>query len=273
MNFRERVYAHLSQYREKVLQLPPGTFSHRGRSIPKAHILPRKYFRHNVLEPYRTQFFSSDHGSIKLHRYFHHLNSSQALCINLLFPLLVENREDLLVRCLGLRLIPPLRPRFESESTVEVAQRRTSFDFHLSAQGQDVYVEVKYTEDGFGAAKNDAEHREKFADTYAPLLGKSAFLTQSCRDCTFFLQNYQVMRNLVHITENSEVVFLFPRENNIVARQAVEAQQLFLTNAGKERLHILFLEDVVSKLMEICGPGALRAYYQGLGEKYLGYAN
>ena len=273
MTFRDHVWAHLSQYRENVLRLPLGTFSHRGRRIPKGHILPRKYFRHNLLEPYRNRFFSSDHGSIKLHKYFHHLNSSQALCINLLFPLLVEKREDLLARSFGLRLTPPLHARFESESPIEIAKRRTSFDFHLSAEGRDVYVEVKYTEDGFGAAEDDAEHRAKFVETYAPLLSKSPFLTASCRDCTFFLQNYQVLRNLVHITEGSEVVFLFPRENDSVAKEALEAREELLTGAGKGRLHILFLEDVVAQLIEGCGSGALRAYYQAFGEKYLAYVS
>jgi hypothetical protein len=275
MNFRECVYAHLSQYRENVLRLPKGTFLYHGEKKPKGHILPGgEYYRYNILEQYRNKFFTSEHGGIKRHRYFHHLNSSQALCINLLFPLIAEKREDLLLKCLDLRLNPPVYKGFESESRVEVTERRhTSFDFHLSADGQDVYVEVKYTEGGFGAAKDDKEHHDKFEKTYIPLLSKSPFLMPLCHDRTFFLQNYQILRNLVHITERSEVLFLFPKANTIVARKADKAQRTFLTDAGRERFHILFLEDVVSKLIDGCNGGTLEAYYQRFREKYLNYCN
>lgn len=273
MTFRDKACAHLSDYRERTLGLPAGSFLYRGRDIPKGHILPRKYLRHNVLEPYRDRFFASKHGKIKLHQYFHHLNSSQALCINLLFPALAERQHSALINALGLRINSPFQPCFESESTVEIAKRRTSFDFHLKTQDEDVFVEVKYTEEGFGAASDDLEHRQKFVDTYAPLLKASPFLTRACRDCTFFLKNYQVLRNLVHITEKSQVVFLFPKANDVVAEQAAQARESFLTEQGKQRLHIRFLEDVVSTFIESCVAHPLRNHYEKVREKYLAFQN
>lgn len=271
MNFRDKACAHLSDYRQRVLGLPKGFFVYRGRTISKGHILPRKYARHNILDPYRDQFFASEYGKIKLHQYFHHLNSSQALCINLLFPALAEGQSGALITALGLRIKQPFQPRFESESTVEVAKRRTSFDFHLKTEDEDVFVEVKYTEDGFGAANDDDEHRQKFVDTYSPLLKASRFLTRPCHDRTFFLRNYQVLRNLVHITENSRVVFLFPKNNDVVAEQAAQARDHYLTEQGKQRLHIVFLEEFLPKLVEALGAHPLGQHYDAVWRKYFGF--
>lgn len=272
MNFRDKACAHLSDYRERILNLPAGTFSYRDRIIPKGHILTREYSRYNILETYRDRFFASEENkAIKLHQYFHHLNSSQALCINLFFPLIAEGQYDTLVKALGVPINPSFEPIFESPSPVEVAKRRTSFDFHLRAKKEDVFVEVKYTEEGFGAAVDDDEHRQKFLETYANLLEASPFLTPCCRDCSFFLENYQILRNLVHITEKSWVVFLFPKANHVVAKQAARARELLLTEQGKSRYHILYLEDIVSNLIKLCDQHSLRNYYVNLREKYLDF--
>jgi hypothetical protein len=272
MNFRDRVCAHLSAYRKGVLNVQnAGIYLHRGRNLFREHILPLEHLQLNILRPYGDQFFLSEHKPRKLHKYFHHLNSSQALCINLFFPLIAAKRHDLLASTLRAMTKEPMHPRFESESTIEVAKRKTSFDFHLHSDREDIFVEVKYTESGFGAAKNDDEHGNKFVNTYLPLLKKSLFLERSCQDRNFFLRHYQVLRNLVHITERSQVVFLFPRANDIVADQAAVAQT-FLTESGRKRLHILFLEDVVADLTSVSG-GNLRAYYHRFTEKYLGFSN
>src|SRR4051812_16166331 len=105
-----------------------GIFNHCGREHRKGHILPRGSERRNLLEPYGTSFFLSEHGATKLHQYFHHLNSSQGLCFNLFFPLLVEGELALLIRSLKTTIHPPVKAAFEAESELEVAVRRTSFD-------------------------------------------------------------------------------------------------------------------------------------------------
>ena len=270
VSFREKVCAHLSAYKKNVLGIPEaGIFLYRGRKVPKDHILPLQHLQRNILEPYTAQFFLSEHKPPKLHKYFHHLNSSQALCINLFFPLMADKQYSQLACTLSTTVPSAVHPRFESESTLEVAKRKTSFDLHLASEQEDVFVEVKYTEDGFGGAKKDEEHRQKFRDTYLPLLKRSPFLQRHCHDADVFLENYQILRNLVHITERSKVVFLFPRANEVVADQALKAQA-FLTDLGRERLRILFLEDLVPELAEQFQGSKLNQYYRGVAEKYLG---
>ena len=87
MIFRDSACAHLANYKLAALNIKgDGIFRYRGKNIPKSHILPKSMYTFNILEEYRSQFFSSTYGNIKLHQFFHHLNSSQALCINLNLP-------------------------------------------------------------------------------------------------------------------------------------------------------------------------------------------
>lgn len=274
MAFRDQACAHLSRYRKDHLGIAEeGVFLHRGVTHRKGHILPRGSERQNLLAPYGEWFFESEHGSIKLHQYFHHLNSSQGLCINLFYPLLKEGAQALLVRSLGSDMSLPVTGTFESESQLENAARRTSFDFHLrNSEGRNLFVEVKYTEDGFGAATPDAEHLEKFRHTYAPLLEGSEYLAPQCNEAAFFLEHYQVLRNLVHIGEKSEVVFLFPRANDRVAHEAEHARETFLSESGRKRMRIVFLEDLVADLIGACAGTGLEPYYEAFRRKYLDYS-
>jgi hypothetical protein len=275
VGFCDQALQHLASYKEKTLRLrEDGIFVHRGREYLKPHILPIGKRRENLLEEFRDRFFASEHGSTKLHRYFHHLNSSQALCINLFYPLVEEKKLGLLFKYLDVPVDGALVPHFEAESSLEVAGRRTSFDFHVrSGHLTSLYVEVKYTEDGFGAAVKDAEHKEKFQKTYAALLRESEFLLPLCADETVFLENYQILRNLVHISDTSTVVFLYPGANESIARHAAHARDAFLTERGRERLRLVLLEDLVRYLESNADTPALAAYYSRFKAKYLGFAS
>ena len=273
MTFRTRACDHLSVYMRDCLGIKEmGVFFYRGQKLQKTHILPRGSECRNLLEPYGSSFFLSEHNTAKRHRFFHHLNSSQALCFNLFFPLLTEGALDLLAQSLGSTIHPPFKSTFEAESELEVAERRTSFDFHIqNAEGHEVFVEVKYTEDGFGTAKNDEEHQNKFRDTYAPLLKNNEYLTGECKDQDFFLKNYQILRNLIHIRSQSEVTFLFPRANMKVAKQAEHARSHFLSEKGRNKFHIIYLEDLVPQLVDACKGGKLDGYYESFEKKYIAF--
>lgn len=271
MNFRDVVSQHLGLYKTEHLGIAEdGIFHYRGKDIRKSHILPIQHLQANILEPYRSRFFVPSNGKIKLHRYFHHLNSSQALCINLFLPLMVESKLELFLGELGGQVEGGLISEFEMDSDLEEAARKTSFDFFVqNGSARKIYVEVKYTEDGFGIANNDQEHRDKFKSTYLPLIDSSSYLTPQCRDEQFFLGHYQILRNLVHIKDNSNVVLLFPKQNKKVLEEAIEARESMLNEEGRARLKIVFLEDFVASLEDQCAGTSLDGYYQQFRSKYL----
>lgn len=272
INFRNVVYDHLSQYKVNVLGIKEsGTFHYRGNDILKAHILPIRHREKNLLEKYRNHFFSSDYSQINYHQFFHHLNSSQALCINLFYPLIAENSLDLFIDYLGITSGSTVYSVFEKESEIENTTRRTSFDFYVQLDGTtNIFVEVKYTEDGFGKAKLDEHHREKFRATYLPLLvEKSEFFTPQCQEEELFLNNYQLLRNLVHISNTDLVVLLSPSANTAVLKESRYAMEHFLTPKGRERLYIVYLDELVSFLETEGARKSFGSYYQEFRIKYL----
>ena len=272
MDFRKWAYDTLIQYKVDVLGIEEdGIFHYRGRDVPKAHILPYAQREKNILAQYRESYFASKHADLKFHQYFHHLNSSQALCINLFYPLIAENRLDHFMTYLGLPTGLDLFPLFEKESDTEVAARRTSFDFFVSqANAVKVFVEVKYTEDGFGKAKDDDEHRKKFTDTYLPLVReKSAFLIPECQDCDLFLNHYQILRNLVHVSQDDYIVLLFPSGNKKVLDEAIFARDHLLTSEGRKRLKMVLLDQFIPFLVDECAGSNLDGSYQDFRRKYL----
>ena len=271
MSFRDAACEHLARYKINQLGVKEtGQFWFRGKNYEKPHILPEKQSQLNILEEYRNHFFNSDHACMKFHQYFHHLNSSQAMCINLFYPLVAEGKLNLVTKFLGISSAVDLTPCFEKESEVEDAVRRTSFDFYIRySETQELFFEVKYTEEGFGKARRDEEHKRKFKDTYRSLVEGSAYLTDICRDEQFFLNHYQVLRNLVHISETRQVVFLFPAANSGVAKEADDAYEKFLTDAGRTKVKIVRLENLIAFIESECPSDSLATYYSKFREKYL----
>lgn len=276
MNFRDSICKHLAEY--KVINLgitEDGIFRYRTRDVPKAHILPHRHRRLNILDEYRGSFYSSDdykkiEAQRKFHRCFHHLNSSQALCINLFYPLMAESGLGLVANFIGIESAFDLQAYFEQESDMEKAGRLTHFDFYMRhSGGNEVFFEVKYTECKFARVAADAGHKDKFQRVYRPLVEKSAFLCKECRKESVFLENYQILRNLVHLKPTSHVVFLFPSANTSLKSEAVEAYKNLLTDAGRERARIIYLENIVSYFEAECRIGPLAVYYPMFRRKYL----
>jgi hypothetical protein len=271
MSFRDSACEHLSKYKLDTLGIhEDGIFVYEKDELRKSHILPLSRRNDNIHQRYRDQFFSSEDGNIKLHRYFHHLNSSQALCINLFCPMIFEKRLDYFPQFLNLKMSQPYIPAFEKDG-IEKTGRRTSFDFHLQdSESNEIYVEVKYSEDGFGRAKNDDEHRRKFHETYLPLVKASRYLTSQCSEEKTFLEHYQVLRNLVHIGPAANVVFLFPSANEPVENEAAFAREYFLNPEGRKKFHIVHLESFVAFLNDK-SEEPWGEYYQDFREKYCFY--
>ena len=86
MSFQSQLKDHLGDYKISNLGILEDGF---WRSKPYRHILPEELYKLNILETIRDEFwdyFETRQGP-NLHKDFHHLNSSQAMCFNLFFPL------------------------------------------------------------------------------------------------------------------------------------------------------------------------------------------
>lgn len=112
-SLKEKIIKSLEMYnKSKLKNNVPGEYYYKGKVLPKYHILPVSMADKNIIAPYDSDLRTSDY--IKRHRYFHHLNSSQAMCINFFYPLIKEKQLELVLRAIYMS-ISKLKKYYEQE--------------------------------------------------------------------------------------------------------------------------------------------------------------
>ena len=105
MGYTKELQSHLVAYKRNRLGIKiRGEFRYKGKNISTAHVLPPELKWLNILEPIRSEVrdYLRRHPDIRLHKYFHHLNSSQAFALNLFYPFFEGCDSKALLRALGL---------------------------------------------------------------------------------------------------------------------------------------------------------------------------
>jgi hypothetical protein len=236
-NFAKKVQEHLSTYKRNVLDIH---VDGKYKGIPYGHILPdlREMWAQNFLPSIRESLSryvrqKVQQKHIELHTYFHHLNSSQAMCLNFFYPLLETKKLEIILPLLSGRFNDEMidydsdnSVRFEKDGQENdwlcknnaniIRDDPTSFDFYFRTKsGKKFFFEIKYTESGFGKEKSDDEHIEKFNKVYKKHL---SHIKDEYHTANRFLDHYQIMRNLVHIDDESFVVFIYPSQNKGIVK-------------------------------------------------------
>ena len=266
--YAQNLNAHLSAYKATRLGVrEPGTFVYRGRELTYDHILPKEKQWLNILEPFREhiQRYLAARPEIKLHRYFHHLNSSQAFALNLFFPYFEGGGSSQLLSAMG---ATGEISSWQPESIVDLTEG-TNVDMIWQAGGTRTYCEVKLSEQEFGSAPDDLAHREKLQSIYRPgLVGACA---PELLEPEKFFKNYQLFRNvwLVAREPRSTLIFLAPRANTAIWQQLTTFLGL-LTAPIASRVRAVAVEDVFASLAAAQNvPAALSGYAELLRQKYL----
>lgn len=223
MTFQQEIKKWLSYYKEASFsELEDGKWRKNGLSY--SHILPEEYWFNNLLPEYRIELENYIRSrKIKRHPDFHHLNSSQAMCLNFFYPLIKEEKLQLIIQFLNLEdeSVDYDSVCFEKPSKIEseLGYRPTSFDFYFKTNNsKEIHFEIKFTEQEFGKAIHDTEHLDKYESVYKH---HCSAINADYSNCNYFLNYYQLLRNVIHVSYNSYVVFLFP-ENNIKIKHQAE---------------------------------------------------
>jgi hypothetical protein len=262
--YQAAIKKHLGEYaRRRLGVFEEGLFKERHY----AHILPSRLRFLNFLESYRAEL--QDHcRSIKLHQFFHHLNSSQAFAFNLFFPYFSSPGypAEALSTALG------IRAQVSEWEFEHVLDRRegTNIDVMWRISGTAlVFCEVKLSESEFGTAVGDERHQRKLVDVYRQRL--APLVSADLLDEKTFFKSYQLLRNIALLAAHPEhqLVILLPRENESLA----PSLQTILAGVNPEvrgRIRVAYIEDCIAALTEdrALSP-ELRAYASRLAEKYL----
>jgi hypothetical protein len=243
-----RLQRHLADYKSGFLGVhESGSWGKPPRHYP--HILPPDRRELNIVASFREAFWRSQRRSgWKLHKYFHHLSSSQALAFNIFFPLYphVPSGMPATRRILGLPDEAVCQVDFEA---VLDAVEGTNIDALVeTGEGTRTIVEVKLTERGFGGAREDERHLAKLADVYRPLLlGR---VEPSCLEPSAFFRDYQLYRNLAQIRRDTadRVLLLIPRARRRLWQHANAWCDSQALGSLRGCIRVAAIEDLISAL-------------------------
>ena len=285
--FQDKVKAHMEEYNgqnNELVDKKGGSWKGKGSF---AHILrdSQNDWMFNLLLPYRevgSLVQDIRKGVIKKHMYAHHLNSSQMMCMNFFYPLMIEDRLDIILKAINSKIKwgKPVA-LFEFNSPMEVGKAAelnkeklfgepTNFDFFITtSNGYRVYFEIKYTEAEFGAPeKKNNSYPQKYYDKFEvyKALIPSCFKDEYKANADYFLDHYQLMRNLIHLqSSNDFVVYLVPGENPIIS-EAEEIKNVL--NSLQDNCKVVKWEDIITVVEN---EPLLKDYYAEFKKKYLDF--
>lgn len=270
MSYQDELKRHLADYKRQHLGISePGVFRYQGRDVRQHHVLPLAEACRNLLEEAEPEAsaFLANHPN-KRHRFFHHLNSSQAFAFNLFFPYFSGGPEAAcaLLRALG---EDGVLDKWEPEAIPEPEEGSNIDVLWTTRDGAQTFCEVKLSEADFGKGADDVRHRSKLNHTYYPVL--ATHLESGRLERLAFLDAYQFNRNVWHLVraDRNRLIFLLPRANDVLWKQLQELL-LGIVLRTRERISAVAIEDVLEKLSRDgrC-PERFRQYADKLKQKYL----
>lgn len=281
MGFEINIKEHLANYKQRMF--PDATNGYWTRSNPPKELnyaFEPKDENLNLLQDFKDEFLNYERdqkAKIKRHIYFHHLNSSQAMCFNFFYPLLATHQLDYVTDYFGHKEeIDYSSVCFEKESDIDNkgGRRPTNFDFYFrTLSGKQFFFEIKYTEQDFGKAPKDKEHLKQFAAEHlekynAVYKDRLNSIKPEYRSTDAFLNNYQIMRNLIHADKNAYVVFLYPGGNEKIKQSAVHAKSTFVADHVAANVYCAEWEDLYDFVAPKLNSTKLLNQYKEFREKY-----
>ena len=280
---------HLGEYKKNKLGIEEnGTYNYKGEDVEHNYILPEAQGERNYLDEVAKK--SAD--KIKKHQYYHHLNSSQTMCVNF-FAHLTENRELLklfLEKIAGVENVENIneckfehiQPENRTKCKSEHIQKgnRTNFDFYCKDdKGVEYFFEIKYTESNFGKKSNASHPGVNYKESYERFV-KDNWVFKNINNPVDALmnENSQIYRNLLFIPnekapqKNNYALFITMDTNNKTKKDLEEAiNKLGLDDKQKSYIKCLYWERIVDKFIALLQTEQpqLVDYYKEFKEKYI----
>lgn len=272
MKFQDKVKGHMAKYKINQLGVTePGFWKKNNKPYP--HILPEEKRVLNLLSGYRNDLwnFIKDQD-IHLHKDFHHLNSSQAACLNFFYPMIADNQVHLLLELLQLD-----HEEIEQFAFEKIISKKegTNFDFYMQLKsGKQIFFEIKYTEDGFGKATDTETYRRKYKDVYRErLTGK---IQNPDDEYQTLITNYQLLRNIsyVDVQRKDSLIIICPRDNTKLYQEFENVKSDVIAPDLHDKIKLITWETMILELkckLDHIGnvPSRFREHYRMFEEKYI----
>ena len=260
MTYSENRKKHLKEYASKHNLPVGGIYNYKGNICHYGHILRyNKGKKNETIEKYnlfpegsRKITFDGFIPANKIHRFAHHLNSSQVLCYNFFRPMVKDDHtpEQKLIELLkeqGIAISENAKCCFEYDGYTDYKEEGTEFDFYISDEEIQVFFEIKYTENGFGGATKDDSHKEKFINTYCNMLKDCQCLKNQKVTFEEFCKNYQLYRNVLRITSNSKYTIFVTARGNTTTYKQLTTFMKNIKESYRKNVIALYWEDLIGK--------------------------
>ena len=261
MTYSENRKEHLKEYAKKHDLPVDGTYNFKGKINHYDHILSytkgkkiETIEKYNLLpEGTRKITFDGFIPANKIHRFAHHLNSSQVLCYNFFRPMVKDDHtpEQKLIELLkeqGIAISENAKCCFEYDGYADYKEG-TEYDFYIFDKEKEiqVYFEIKYAENGFGGAKRDNRHKEKYDNTYRKMLKECQCLKS--QDVTFeeFCKNYQLYRNVLRLTKRNHYSIFITSKGNMTTNKQLDEFLKNINEPYRKNVIALYWEDLIEK--------------------------
>ena len=266
MNYVDTLLAHLARHKvEELGVLEHGSWSRTRRPYP--HILPKTALELNLCCGLRAPMWEliRKRPNWRRHSDFAHLNSSQAMCWNVLMPALVL--PEGLQQLTAAMALPAPAEDIDFEVVLNQAEF-TNFDAVLPlARDGRALVEAKLTERKFGTASLSYDRESKRRGIYTETL-KGRVPADLLNEGPFYA-NYQLLRNLSYLTRPEDrLVLLMPKANT----QLVAMARSFVDRVlppWQEQVSVLFVEDLIDRLLALQTTSLGKAHFEECRRKYV----
>ena len=223
---------------------------------------------YNVLKCLKNEDFLIEK---ELHRYAHHLNSSQLMCYNFFRPYIeVEGDKlrpnnaliDLLRKYIAINQYDDALCQFEYvQQDCEYKGENTNFDFYLKSGDTEVFFEIKYTETEFGKCDNDQKHEEKFNTIYNRLIMGCPAIKKPITYNKEFCKSYQLLRNSIRAKDkNKYIIFIYDGNNSYCKKQLNEFIDNYIKDEYKNNIKGITWQDIVEKSESPCKDEFIKKY-------------
>ena len=172
------------------------------------------------------------------------------LCYNYFRPMLSDNRraKDELVNLISEKITPITNDAECKFEYKPYENEGTEFDFYIKQDAcKEIFFEIKYTENGFGKAKNDKEHNEKFESTYKSMIADCVCLKDKTNiPFLNFFKDYQLFRNVIRVTDKNKFsIFIFPEKNKNIKRSFERFKKCYISEEYSDNVKALYWDDLM----------------------------
>lgn len=260
----EMIKSNLINYKLNVLGIPGSGFYGKKQ---EDHILPRGMADANYM-------FDVNGLSFKKHQGYHHLNSSQTMCVNFFAPM-VKDDYKMLSKFLSLLLSEDINVvYFEFEYTDKKLYGDTNFDFYCrDDNNRNYYFEIKYTEQGItkkcsASDKSDDNLLKVYDKKYRAKVEEEGSQLIISDPLVFMKEHYQAFRIISCANEiKNDYCFFITMEENEKTKEEL-AQSLSYVKSDKY-VKSWYWENIIKTIFGLVQKDPeLFGYYMEFKNKY-----